>query len=358
MDVYTENLFKHLVKNDNEIEYIFIVNNISSKYFRGVNDNIKYVYPSRMLDTPVGKILWYILFVRAFIKKNNIDLVFNNTATGNFILTKIVPVVSCVHDLAEFYIKNKYSFWRMIYRKYICLKINKYLTTHFIAISENTKMDIVKFLKISSNNITVILNGANHLNKNSEDSIETDQAKGKYILYVGRLDPFGKNLLNLIDAFKILVDRNNNIKLYLVGKEARGTNLILQKINDLSLNENVHISGYVNTDKLISLYKNALVFIFPSLYEGFGFPILEAMKYGIPVVCSNASSLPEIGGEAAVYFDPFTFSDIAEKINLVIENNKLMQELSSKGKIRYQLFKWENSAYETSRIIANILGNH
>ncbi len=353
VDIYTENLFKYLSRINPDITYLFIVNKVSVDYFYIQSENIQFIQPSKMLDNQVGKILWYTFLAGRFIRKNGISLVFNNTATGNFIIARNVPIISCLHDLAEFHLKNKYSAVKIFYRKYICLNINKLVTDQFIAISENTRADMIKYLHIKSEKINVVYNGVNHL-MDAGKSISAISERS-YLLYVGRLDPAGKNLLRLLDAFRIITDAHPDMYLYLVGNSFRGSEMVFERITVLGLQKKVKLFGYVDELTLSSLYLNADLFIFPSLYEGFGFPILEAMKFSVPVVCSNTSSLPEIGGEAALYFNPYNTENIADTIEKVLQNSELRESLQKKGPDRYRMFTWEKCAAGTYKVLEKLL---
>jgi glycosyltransferase involved in cell wall biosynthesis len=347
VDVYTENLFKHLCLIDSSTTYILVVNEVSRNYFRIDAPNVEFAQPSRMLNSAVGKIVWYTFFAWKFIRDHRIDLVFNNTATGNYVITG-VSVVSCLHDLAEFHFKDKYSGWKVLYRKHICLNMNKLLTKHFIAISENTKKDMVRFLRIKENKITVIPNGADHLTDVVPASVPPAE---DYLLYVGRLDPYGKNVLKLIDAFKTVCEKYVDLHLYLVGNKARGYEMVEYKIRETGLAARIKMFGYVDDASLAALYAGARAFVFPSLYEGFGLPVLEAMKFGVPVICSGTSSLPEVGGDAAEYFDPDSERDIAAKILSVLDDPGKSARLSAAGPPRYALFNWEACARATCRVL-------
>ena len=165
-------------------------------------------------------------------------------------------------------------------------------------------------------------------------------------MYVGNLKPH-KNLERLLEAFS-KIESKRGLKLILVGKEFQSYSELREKIKKLNIEENVILTGKVEQDELVHLYNFADVFIFPSLYEGFGLPILEAMACGTKVVCSNSSSLPEVGGKYVVYFDPEDVNDMREKIDDSINNNKIH---SKKTEDWLKKFDWKKTSKKTKNIL-------
>lgn len=155
-----------------------------------------------------------------------------------------------------------------------------------------------------------------------------------YILSVGKQEP-RKNIQKLIDAFQKMKKSNQSLQLIIVGPD--GWNMPKEKSNDT-----IKCIGYVSDDELATLYTNALCFVYPSLYEGFGYPIIEAMKYGCPVATSNTSSMPEVAGAAAVFFDPHSDQSIQSALEHITTSEKLCTELSRKGLLQSQKFTWKN----------------
>lgn len=170
-----------------------------------------------------------------------------------------------------------------------------------------------------------------------------------YLFFVGNTHPH-KNIPVLIRAFNLLKKRHSSLKLVLAGPET----FFYQQVKKELGGEGIIFPGQVTDEELVALYKNAEAYVFPSLEEGFGIPLLEAMACSCPVVSSNAGSLPEVGGDAAVYFDPKDVSDMVEKISQVLDNNKLRQELISKGKKRYKQFSWRRMAEETLKVYQSV----
>ncbi len=233
-----------------------------------------------------------------------------------------------------------------------------------ITISKSTKSDIIKAYSIDTSKVEVIYPGIKSEFQNSKSEInlkfkmqnsksfkEKFGIEGEYILFVGTLQP-RKNIANLIEAFSII--ENKNIKLVIVGKRGWMYEDILNSPKKYEISDRVKFLNDVTDEDLPNFYKNAICFILPSLYEGFGLPVLEAMKYGCPVLTSNISSLPEVGGDAALYFDPQSTQDIAEKIDKVVSDEKLRSEMIKKGYEQVKKFSWEKTAKETLKILEGL----
>jgi glycosyltransferase involved in cell wall biosynthesis len=169
---------------------------------------------------------------------------------------------------------------------------------------------------------------------------------------VGTVQP-RKNLEVLIDAFDKFLLTNNNFKLVIVGKKGWLYKNIFEKVKTMKLEDKIIFTGHVTDEELIWYYKNAFCLTLPSIYEGFGIPVLEAMSYDCPVIASFSSSLPEIGGEASLYFDPKNSDDLLEKLRTLQDNNELRKELISKGQQRIKDFSWEKCGRETLDVIVN-----
>ncbi len=199
--------------------------------------------------------------------------------------------------------------------------------------SNSTKQDVTKFLKIKSDIVKTIYPGVNPLKITSDVDLSKYKITKKFILTVGKLEP-RKNIKRLIDAF-LLTRLNKEYQLVIVGMKGWG------KMNINNKSNNIIFTDYVPDNDLYNLYKKSSLFVFPSLWEGFGIPLVEAMQFGCPSVISNTSSLKEIGGDAVIRFDPYDVKDMAKKIEMVIRDKKIAMLLSKKGKIRSKMFQWK-----------------
>jgi glycosyltransferase involved in cell wall biosynthesis len=223
-----------------------------------------------------------------------------------------------------------------------------------IADSESTRRDIVNLLGIPDDRVRVVYLG---IETQRFHPVEDDDWKAKiekrygvgsktYILYVGGIHP-RKNIISLVKAFSLLKKRGFSEKLVLAGGLLFGNTELLEALKRLSLNNDVVLAGQVPDDDLPALYSNASVLAYPSLYEGFGFPVLEGMACGTPVVTSDASSLPEVAGEAGMLADPNSVEDISEKLSAVLSNPELSSHMRNRGFEQARKFSWELTAKQT-----------
>ncbi|HDH07512.1 MAG TPA: glycosyltransferase family 1 protein, partial [Candidatus Moranbacteria bacterium] len=240
------------------------------------------------------------------------------------------------------------------------LAVNK--SDKIIAVSNSTKLDILKFYpKIKEDKVKVIYHGFDTKLFQKEIPQEkvskvlasyklpVSPASGQatsYILYVGAIQP-RKNLETLVEAFDLYKKNNPAIKLVLAGGKAWQWEGTMEKIENSPYKNDIIVTGTIGFDDMVVLYRNAALFVFPSLYEGFGIPILEAFVSEVPVICANNSSLPEVGGDAVKYFDSSNHQDLYKKIKEVLENDELKNILITKGKEQLQKFSWEKCAKET-----------
>ena len=224
-------------------------------------------------------------------------------------------------------------------------------------ISQNTKTDLIKYLQIPEDKITVVYNGINAvyrkkvIKKNVFKIKEKYNLPDRYILFVGTIEP-RKNIINLVKAFECIAEKT--IALVIVGKKGWMYQPILRYIenspkrNKIFMLENVSLS-----QDLATIYQLSSLFIFPSLYEGFGLPVIEAMASQIPVITSNISSLPEIAKDGVYYIEPENIDSISKKIDevLLLDNSVKI----TKAELISQKYNWENAAIQTYRIYQNIL---
>ena len=218
-----------------------------------------------------------------------------------------------------------------------------------VAISESTKRDLMKFYKVPEERIVTIYAGCNYCSQKPTIEVaqnvleERFQIKGDYLLYVGTLEP-RKNVENIIRAYGKLRSKGFSIPLVLAGMKGWMFESIFDTVRDLSLTDYVRFTDYVSYKEKQCLYRLAKLFVYPSLYEGFGLPVLEAMDYGIPVITSNCSSLPEVAGDAAIMVDPHNDDAMADCMEQLLTNEQLRNQLTAKGRERVKIFDWRLTA--------------
>lgn len=190
-----------------------------------------------------------------------------------------------------------------------------------------------------------IISLTKNLKLKTENTLEKFNIKQPYIFYVGNAHPH-KNVEGLIKAFLLLQKKYPNLNLVLSGHD----HYFWERVKKQNQYPGIFYTGFITDEELVALYKNAESFVMPSFEEGFGIPLLEAMACGCPVISSNAGSLPEVAGDAAIYFDPGDEGEMIDKINWVLKSEKLRKELIEKGKKRVQNFSWEKLAQQTMEV--------
>jgi len=276
-------------------------------------------------------------------------------------LKKIITV----HDLSflrypEFFSVRK-NFWHW------ALNVKKTLreADKIIAISQNTKNDLIELANVAPEKITVIYSGLNLINREvneleKQEFLNKFQLTGRLILYLGNIEP-RKNIVGIITAFNDLKTKDavsgnqfNDLKLILAGASGWKNKKIYNAYQTSPYKNDIKFLGYISEKNKDILYNISTVFIYPSFYEGFGFPPLEAMVYGLPVVCSNTSSLPEVVGEAALMINPYKTEEIKEALKIVLTEEKVRVSLITAGYERIKLFSWDKTASEYLTVFSSL----
>lgn len=278
-----------------------------------------------------------------------------------FFLPKNIQTTVTIHDLAFKYFPQHFPA-RDVHRlnwftDYAVKKADK-----LIAVSESTKRDILKFYpSVAESKVRVIYHGfdAKLFVRKSLTLQETgnilkryDLEEKRFLLYVGAIQP-RKNIRVLLDAFAIVRLHHPDVKLVLAGERAWLWEETVRAIENHPFREDIIMPGKVCFSDLAVLFSHAKAFVFPSLYEGFGIPVLEAMASGVPVLCADNSSLPEVGGDAVLYFEATDVSVLAQHIDTVLANEAMRESMIQKGFNTIQRFSWDTCAKETmDRIIS------
>lgn len=232
-------------------------------------------------------------------------------------------------------------------------------------ISDASRNDILEKYHVDSRKVVVTYPGIRTISTLRPDVYSKNMTKtelginGEYFLFVGTLQP-RKNITRLIEAFSRLKKEKkieDDVKLVIVGKRGWMYEEIIDAPRKYSVVSSVVFLEFVKDEDLPLLYKHAIAFVLPSLYEGFGLPVLEAMKFDCPVIISNVSSLPEAGGDAAIYVDPNDVSDIALKMGKVYQDKKLRTDMIEKGRQQVKKFSWETSAKKTLEVLREVVEN-
>lgn len=322
-----------------------------SKSLKQLKPKIKFLAPRNILHVDVAKELgievignstgyfWGQIELPLYLKSIGSPLLFNPANMAPiFYRNKIVSL----HDIA--FVKYPSGFdWRFRFVYKVLIPIILKTSNKIITVSQFSKKEIIDYYALSTDKIAVINGGIDEkfhtsLNKHTEK---------EYFLGVSSLDA-RKNFKGLIEAFLKL--NHPSIKLYIIGDKNNAFKHI-----DVITDERIKFLGRVTDEELISYYSGALAFIYPSFYEGFGLPLLEAMACGTPVITSNLSSMPEVCGDAAMYVDPYDVEDIANKLQIVLEDEVLQRVLIDKGLIHVQKFSWEKASTEHLVVFNKVL---
>jgi len=352
---YTQKLIEALQELDRENDYVIFLRRENFDEYLPQNPRFKKV---------LADYSWYGFAEQFFlpfkIYAQKVDLMhFPHFNVPIFYFKKYIVTI---HDLILRHFATRRAsrlgtllYWikNLGYRVVIWLALKR--AKKIITVSEYVENDIIKSFKVKAQKISVTYEGApekNLLFAGLKYKLKEFGIGKPYLLYVGNAYPH-KNLERLVKAFEILVaDSKNDLQLVLVGEEdyfyqrleEEGRTSILRRIEVF---DQIIFTDFVTDEELELLYQNATLYVFPSLCEGFGLPPLEAMSHGLPVVCSNATCLPEILGEAAIYFNPQDPNDMAEKINQVLSNNNLRKDLIAKGFEQIKKYSWRKMGEKT-----------
>lgn len=315
----------------------------------------KYTYICNAFDAFHSANRYYSIFKRpvSFKLKNKPDIWHMTTPLP--IKIKGAKTVVTIHDLIPLKVPFttldvKDNFYNLF--KWICKSADLILS-----VSEQTKKDIMEIYHVPEEKIQVTWQSVKQINYQEDSDFETNYLnsnkieKDKYVLFVGNIEP-KKNIKSLITAMS-LVDENQ--KLVIVGKKAWLWKDQLKNLKKYLKKKRVKFMDYIDDDDLAVLYRNATCLVFPSIYEGFGLPVLEAMQHDCPVICSGITSLPEVAGDAALYIDPYDYRDIRNKISAVINDTELRQSMIEKGRARVEFFSPENYAKRLEKAYTHVL---
>lgn len=359
---YTANLLKALLAVKHPDKYHLFYNS-----WHNLEDRFK-IWETENSQVAVShwpnKIFNY--FCQLLFKQPKLDQVIGGVDlfwSPHFNFTSLTPgtkQIITVHDLSflrypEFFSAKK-NFWHR------ALRVKKALkgASLIVAVSENTKQDIVELVGIAPEKIKVIYSGNNLVKREvREEELGFLSQKGigtNFILYLGTIEP-RKNISGLIRAYEELRrqgNRFNGLQLVLAGAKGWKSRGIYKAWQKSEYKNDIKFLGYISQKEKEVLYAKAKVFVYPSYYEGFGFPPLEAMTYGLPVICSNVSSLPEVVADAALMINPFKPIEIMEALELILSDEKLRENLINKGYQRASEFSWEKTAQEYLRLFQEL----
>ncbi len=367
IEEYTEKLLSNMLGLDSGIKFKLFYNGykkvkLSHDWLNLPNvELVEFRIPNRALDIS-SKLAGFPKIDRLLC---GIDVMFSPHIFLSSLSPKCRSVVT-FHDLSfekypEFYSKVK-SYWHLsMDPKKQARRANRIIT-----VSQSTKNDLISLYDIDQRKIRVIYSGIEQESRIKNQESRVDEIKAKYrlpkcfILYLGTLEP-RKNIVGLIRAYelvrkKFMIHDSKFIipKLVIAGGKGWLYKEIFDTIEKSGYKEDIILTGFINENDKRYIYELADLFVYPSFYEGFGFPPLEAMSYGVPTITSNVSSLPEAVGDSAIMIDPYDHDELANAIENVLCDRKLRDILIAKGRKRIKKFSWQNCARETLETLTSV----
>jgi glycosyltransferase involved in cell wall biosynthesis len=351
---YVRNLLRHLARIDTATEYVLLCRAPDCGMPAELGPNFRAVVES----SPAYSVREQ-LRVPIDLRREGVDLFH----APHYVLPPLTPCRSivtihdCIHLRFPQYLPNRLG--------YAYARASLWAATHradrVLTVSEASKRDILRYFHVPAAKIDVIYNAIDERFGEAPDAHEVDLVRERYqlndpfVLYAGNIKPH-KNLERLIEAFHMLRRHGPpSVKLLIIGDEISKYATLRRAVHKYKLHKHVRFLGFVPDRTLAALYRLAAVFVFPSLYEGFGLPPLEAMASGTPVITSNVSSLPEVVGEAALLIDPYEPGAIAEAMRRVLTEPGLSDRLRAQGLARARTFSWERSVRRVREIYEEVL---
>lgn len=361
IEEYAINLLSRLLPLDKSVKYQLFYNafnKIELDYAWLDLPNVqlkKFRLPNRFVFDPLAKVFKQPKIDRLL---GGVDVFFE----PHFLLSPVsasCKKVITFHDLSFVYFPDFFPLRKRLWHQSLSPKNRAKEADRIVAVSESTRQDLIRIYGLPAQKITAISLGVGEefLRLSADTSV---RAKNKYnlpdqfILYFGTLEP-RKNLIGLIKSYEIFRSRNNAhfLKLVIAGRPGWLYKEIIGAAKDSPYSEDIFLTGFIDPVDKVYLYNLASFFVYPSFFEGFGFPPLEAMACGVPVICSHTSSLPEVVGNAALMIDPYNFDEIAWAMGQLWNNQVLRQELISRGLARAKRFSWDVCAKKTLEILKN-----
>lgn len=354
---YSVELSKSLTAKDPSIHVLYHREDLMPLITRHINPKAKLVKVPYNILTPLD-----FLFLPSFIRKNGYEVYISpNYTTSPF--HSGYKVISVVHDLIPFLYKKYFASasikWKLFHSNETIAKMMLGTSEIVVTDSEATRTDLEELLEVNPDKVRVIYPGVDPNFKyvpraNIADFLKEIGLTKAYTIFVGTLEP-RKNIVRIIQAYNQVRESGKyNGMLVLVGKKGWQYKPIFKEIEKSVFKADIKYMSYVQDSFLPALISGADVLIYPSLYEGFGLPILEGMACGTPVITSRLSSMPEVGGEAAFYIDPLSVDEIASGIDRITNDKKVREELIQKGYKQVHKFSWNKTADEVLKLCRDL----
>jgi len=299
----------------------------------------------------LGNLLWHFIVLPGLAKKQGVDVMLFPAANRRCASLPGIATVGVVHDLSQLHIKGKYDAFRTWYVLKLLPAIIRRLDK-VVTVSHSTARDVASYIGIPQHKIQVIHNGVDADVFSNQHRLLAKARVNRnlgisspYLLYTARLEHPGKNHINLLEAVANIKSKGRlQHKLVLAGGRWNGAEVIEAKVKELGLDQDVIFTGFVPQEDLPALVAAADVFVFPSLFEGFGIPIVEAFAAGTPVCASNVASIPEVTGDAALLFNPEDIDSLTATLLELLDMPEWREILVRRGHHRLQSFDWDQAA--------------
>jgi glycosyltransferase involved in cell wall biosynthesis len=329
--------------------------------FEFVRDQMEIVSVPETFRPPIKNILWHQNRLPSLAWQHHLD-VLHVPSYRRLLWPKPCRLVGTIHDLAPFRVPKKYDWKRMLYGRIIVRRL-AHRQDGLIAVSDSTANDLRTFFRLPADRISVIPNGIDHDRFSPGDKVSPQsgiaqraQLPQPFFLYVARIEHPGKNHIRLISAFEeFKAATHSPWQLVFGGSDWHGADVVHKRIQDSPFGKDIRCLGFVSDDDLPDLYRAASVFVYPSLYEGFGFPPLEAMACACPVICSTRGALAEVIGDAAAKVDPEDIHTIARELYIVATDEACRNRLRAAGLAQARKFDWKRTADETIKVYAKVV---
>ncbi|HWD91231.1 MAG TPA: glycosyltransferase family 1 protein [Verrucomicrobiae bacterium] len=347
----------------NENRFVLFVLEEDLPLFDFAKSFMQVVPVSEQFRPPIKNILWHQTVLPRLARSLQLD-VLHVPSYRRMLWPRPCPLVATIHDLAPFRIPKKYSWARMFYGRVIARRLARRQDA-IIAISENTAQDIREFFDVRPGRVRVIHNGLEHdrFFPGSREQAQAEMAgrhqlRKPFFLYVARLEHPAKNHVRLISAFnEFKAATRSDWQLVFGGSDWHGAEAIHAAARLSPFAPDIRFLGFVADEELPDLYRAADAFVYPSLYEGFGMPPIEAMACGCPVICSTRGSLGEVVGEAAAIVEPEEIPSITRQLVTLAGEPRVRERLRDAGLAQSKKFDWNRTAAETLSLYAGLARN-
>jgi glycosyltransferase involved in cell wall biosynthesis len=358
---YVVQLLREFARTPGDAQFEILLSAAEQSVFRIEAPHLTWLPLSPRLSPPLVNLMWHQVALPFWCRRRRFDVLFLPAANRRVSLWLPCPSVGTVHDFSALHVSGKYDPARTFYIRQVLPRLVQRLT-HVLTISTSSQRDIVEYARVPTSRITVIPLGVEtsiyHPGDRAAARERVRQKHGitaPYVLYISRLEHPGKNHVRLIHAFsRLRAAAAVPHTLVLAGSDWDRAAEVHQAAAASGCPEAIRFTGFVAGADLPDLYRAADVFAFPSLYEGFGLPVLEAMACGVPVACSNTSSMPEVAGDAALLFDPADVASIETALRTLILDEAAARRCAERGLARSREFTWAETARRTLDLLRDV----